>query len=329
MDHGEAQYMNLSEGNGVNLALGNDAVAIDWKKWDAILVYPIVATLFFSVLGVVTNIANIVVFIKMGLRETTTISMLALAVPDLLCCLLSLWTYMCYLPAFRDLPSLPFEPSEISSETGVNVRAYLTRTGALITAFITLERCLCVVVPMKVKNIITVPVTRISIVTIYAVTVLPYIAHTFQVKLDWKYYPHLNRTRLGAIYLNNPIVSAVIQVNSYICGFFYLLFASIVIFVCTLFLGITLTRSSRWRESVRKPTQTSSVKSADQKTSGSRKEVRLIKMVVAIATLFIICHIPVTCGKMDFKLEKAEELKIGTQNRRAQIGLKTLNFEAK
>ncbi|GFO05250.1 chemosensory receptor a [Plakobranchus ocellatus] len=211
MDHEEAQYLNLSEGNGVNLALGNDAVAIDWKKWDAMLVYPIVTTLFFSVLGLGTNITNIVVFIKMGLQETTTISMLALAVSDFLCCLLSLWTYMCYLPAFRDLPSLPFEPSEISSETGVNVRAYLTRTGALITTFITLERCLCVVVPMKVKNIITVPVTRISMVAIYAVTVLPYIAHMFQIKLDWKFYPHLNRTRLGAVYLNNPVVSAVIQ----------------------------------------------------------------------------------------------------------------------
>ncbi|GFO05254.1 chemosensory receptor a [Plakobranchus ocellatus] len=284
MDQGEVNYMNMSESDGVSIAV--------LKELDHILIYTVIIILLFSVLGMGTNIINLVVFTKMGVHETTTISMLALAVSDFLCCVLSLLAYMCYLPAFRDLPNLPFRPTEVSSETALSVRPYLTRTGALITAFITLERCLCVVVPMKVKNIITVPVTRISMVAIYVITVLPYIAHVFQTKLDWKFYPLLNRTLIGRVHLENPLVYVVMKVTTFICGFLYLLSASAIIFFCTLFLVITLVRSSKRREAMTKQTQIPLGKAVDLRVTRSRKEIRLIKMVVAIAILFIICHIP-------------------------------------
>ena len=51
-------------------------------------------------IGVVTNIINIIVFVKLGLRETTSISMLSLAVSDLLSAAFGLWSNLLYLPQF-------------------------------------------------------------------------------------------------------------------------------------------------------------------------------------------------------------------------------------
>ncbi|GFO12933.1 type-1 angiotensin ii receptor [Plakobranchus ocellatus] len=287
-------YTSILEGADVTEAAMEFPTEDALAHLDNLLLGFIVPIISFSILGLATNITNIIVFIKMGLQETTTISMLALAVSDFICCLLSLWTYVCYIPAFRDLPNLPFNSVEVSMETGVIIRPFFTRTGALITAYITLERCLCVVLPMKVKTIITTKVTRITMVIIYLITLLPYISHQFQATLGWKFYPHLNRTMIGTVHVNDPVASVALQVNTFVVGFFYLLLASVTIFVCTTFLVITLARNSKWRESVSSQTRpsSSSDESGNSKPSGSRKENRLMKMVVAIALLFIFCHIP-------------------------------------
>ncbi|GFO37452.1 chemosensory receptor a [Plakobranchus ocellatus] len=289
-------YINASGSSAVNLEMTNNSSTGPESQLDKLIIYPIVPIMFFSNLGLITNSLNVAVFIKMGLKETTNISMLSLAVSDFLSCLLGLWTYLCYIPEFRNIPNLPFEPTEVSSETGSSPRPYVTRTGALITAFITLERCLCVVLPMKVKRIITIPVTRITMIVIYAITLIPFIAHPLYTTLGWKYYPHLNKTLIGAIPTNDAIAPTFLLMNNFLVGFIFLLFAIIVIFVCTLFLVITLAKSLRWRDSMRKQTQThgSSGQASSQKFSEPRKENRLIKMVVVIATLFIICHLPGT-----------------------------------
>ncbi|GFO37425.1 chemosensory receptor a [Plakobranchus ocellatus] len=289
-------YINASGSSAVTLEKTNHSSAVTGSQLGDLMIYPIVPIMFFSNLGLITNSLNVAVFIKMGLTETTNISMLSLAVSDFLSCLLGLWTYLCYIPEFRNIPNLPFEPIEVSSETGSNLRPYVTRTGALITAFITLERCLCVVLPMKVKRIITIPVTRITMIVIYAITLIPYTAHPLFTTMGWKYYPHLNKTLIGAIPTNNSIAPIFLTIIMYLVGFIFLLSAIIIILVCTLFLVITLAKSLRWRDSMRKQTQprASSGQTSSQKPSESRKEDRLIKMVVVIATLFIVSHLPGT-----------------------------------
>ncbi|GFN98778.1 chemosensory receptor a [Plakobranchus ocellatus] len=294
MSQGSTNYTNSPGSNADQAEITYGFVAPDWKDLDEILIYPTVPILFFSLLGIITNMINILVFVKMGIRDTTTVSMLALAVSDFLCCSLSLWTYLCFTPAFRDLPNLSFRPTEVAIETGTNFRPYMTRTGALITAFITLERCLCVVRPMKVRNIITLKMTRITIVVVYAVTILPFVAHPLHTTLGWKFDPDLNKTLLGAVRINLPISAILIQINAILCGFIYLLLASIIIVVCTLFLVISLVRSSRWRDAVRNQTQAPHGKTLDLNSNRPSKEIRLIKIVVAIALLFIICHLPGT-----------------------------------
>ncbi|GFO37420.1 type-1 angiotensin ii receptor [Plakobranchus ocellatus] len=300
-------YINASGSSAITLKTTSHPSFGTGSQLDKLMIYPIVPIMFFSNLGLITNSLNVAVFIKMGFKETTNISMLSLAVSDFLSCLLGLWTYLCLIPEFRNIPNLPFEPTEIASETGTALRPYVTRTGAFITAFITLERCLCVVLPMKVKRIITIPVTCVTMIVIYVITLLPYSVHPVFTTIGWKYYPHLNKTLIGAVPTNNKVAPIFLIIIRYLVGFIFLLLAIIIILVCTLFLVITLAKSLRWRNSMRKQTQlnASSGQTSSQKPSESRKENRLIKMVVVIATLFIVSHLPGTI--LIFVLPVAED----------------------
>ena len=72
-----------------------------------------------SVMGVVTNVINIVVFVRLGLRETTSISMLSLAVSDLLLMMLALWSNLLYIPQLEGL-GLPIRYVEIRGKSSSN-----------------------------------------------------------------------------------------------------------------------------------------------------------------------------------------------------------------
>ena len=273
---------------------GWNLVTMTWVELESVLIYTLVPAMTFSLLGVLTNLLNIVVFSKMGLHDTTTISMLALAVSDLICSILTAWGVLCFIPAFRDMPSLPFVSTEIASVVGGSFRIYVTRTGGMLTALITVERCLCVVAPLKVKRIITLSVTRAIVIVIFTITVLPSFAYFFWDTLAWKFYPHLNKTLIGVVHNDRPVVTLVNQINGFVCGFGYLFISSLIIFVCTIFLIIVLLRSHKWRGSFNSQEQ-----STDQKSAGSTKEIKLIIVVTAIATIFILGMLPgmaIRCG---------------------------------
>lgn len=68
---------------------------------------------------------------------------------DLGCLITLIWTNICYNPAFNDL-DLPFSPIDFQYLTGTRLHIVFTRVTGCITAFITLERCLCVAMPLKV-----------------------------------------------------------------------------------------------------------------------------------------------------------------------------------
>ncbi|GFO43428.1 chemosensory receptor b [Plakobranchus ocellatus] len=107
-----------------------------------------------NTIGLICNSLSIAVFVKLGYSEPSNISLTALAISDLVSIVLSLWTNLCFLLTFRDT-ILPFHASNVSFLTGSSPFAYVIRTVAWITAFISFERCLCILVPLKVKRLIT------------------------------------------------------------------------------------------------------------------------------------------------------------------------------
>ncbi|GFS24964.1 chemosensory receptor C [Elysia marginata] len=105
-------------------------------------------TVSVATFGVFSNTLNVIVYLKLGLRETTNISFFALAIVDLLICVCSAVSILSRLSEVS-----PYGRSVIY--LGYQVAGLLfpcLGMGAFITTVLSAERCLCIVMPLKVSN---------------------------------------------------------------------------------------------------------------------------------------------------------------------------------
>ncbi|KAK3743567.1 hypothetical protein RRG08_027433 [Elysia crispata] len=254
-------------------------------------------TQVFSIGGVITNSINIAVFVKLGFNETSNMSLLTLALSDLLSTILTLWGTLCITPGFSDA-ELPFLPTEIAQLTGAGLSMLVLRCTAWVTAFISFERCLCILIPLKVKKWITPKTTTAVLVAIPIVTIVPSIGMYWRWNFVWKFLPGRNATVLGVKVVNTPFLDLKEKIENIIFGLIQPIVAFVTVLVCTVFLVVYLRRSSQWRISMA---------SAGGKTAGgdnssrfelkqniSRKEEKVVRLVTSIATIFMVCYTPNT-----------------------------------
>ncbi|RUS85709.1 hypothetical protein EGW08_006503 [Elysia chlorotica] len=209
-------------------------------------------------LGIVTNIANIVVYTKMGFSESSNVNFLALSVFDFLASVTILAMRTLYIPYFKGLANAAL--ARYISHCLSHAIYVVIGGSAMMTALIAVERCICVVFPIKVKTwltrrrslylMLTVVAYHLAfLVLIYSDPGPPYDAHPKKIAF---YYV------------------ALYSIPSTTCFF--------VVVVSTIFLVVHLRRNQRWR----KQTSSRSVKTSD-------KEERLVKTIIAISIIFIIC----------------------------------------
>ena len=106
-----------------------------------------------ALVGCITNVINIVVYLKMGLGETTTINILALSTFDLIACITMFLTAISLNP-FTAAADLRLPSGAPLAELGFCSAIVLYPSlgcGAWITALLSVERCLCIVLPLKVS----------------------------------------------------------------------------------------------------------------------------------------------------------------------------------
>ncbi|GFO48573.1 peptide receptor gpcr [Plakobranchus ocellatus] len=243
-----------------------------------------VAQLVIATFGFFSNIVNVIVYTRMGFVETSSITLVALSLADLVT---EIWLVLMaagYRPDYdgTDVPPLSVTLVHAVSPISSAVLGY----GSWITALISTERCLCIVYPMKVKSIFTVRRISILLVIVLIVQLSTIIPHYATMQLTYIQSPVTNRTELAftwteySIYVESITLFASFTLPSLICF-------SIVV-VCTTFLVIKLNQSARWRQS------TSNV--AGSKQDGTRpissKETRVVHTVVLICAIYIFCFAP-------------------------------------
>ncbi|KAK3737436.1 hypothetical protein RRG08_059005 [Elysia crispata] len=206
-------------------------------------------TQVFSIGGVVTNVINIAVFVKLGFNETSNISLLTLALSDLLSTIMTIWATLCITPGFSD-SELPFLPTEIAHMTGGGLSMLVLRCTAWVTAFISFERCLCILIPLKVKKWITPKTTTAVLLAICIATIGPTIGVYWRWRFVWKFLPGRNATVLGAAVVDTPAVVLLDTVFNILFGTIQPIVAFVTVLVCTVFLVVYLRRSSQWRKSM-------------------------------------------------------------------------------
>ncbi|XP_012942245.1 proteinase-activated receptor 1 [Aplysia californica] len=234
---------------------------------------------FISFFGIVFNAINIIIFFKQGFKDTVNISLLVLAVSDMLSSLALLWLSVCYNPWYAKA-DLPFDLQSVAYLTGGWPHLCLARISGWITAFVTFERCLCIALPLKVKAIITPRRTIYALVGIYFSMVATVAPVFYSIRLEPKYLPMINETKIVMVYVANGIVIE----NVFTSVNIFSQFASFsAVIVCTAILVQNLLRNSKWRQST---------SSCVKQESVSNRDKKVINMIIFISCIFIICYLP-------------------------------------
>ena len=107
-----------------------------------------------GVVGIFTNTANISVYWRMGLSETTNIDFFALSIVDLL---VSFFDVVIQITRNRPVSVMTMPSGAPVSELGMGAIFFIYAclgSSSWITAILSIERCLCISMPLKVRTAI-------------------------------------------------------------------------------------------------------------------------------------------------------------------------------
>ncbi|GFO25268.1 chemosensory receptor a [Plakobranchus ocellatus] len=250
--------------------------------------------------AIIANSLIIAVFVKLGFSEPSNISLTALAICDFTLAVLFTWNNLCIWLTYHNV-RLPFHSANVTFLTGGAQSAFLSSTIAWIPAFISFERCLCILVPLKVRRLITPRATSVAMLIIILLTFCPSFYTYMRYKFVWAFNSYLNVTILNTIPVNSEFAILFEKISIVVCGVIQPLLAFSIMLICTVLLVVQLRKMSSWRMSVTsaksqrvQPEENPAGISSAAEASISKKEERLVRMVVAIATVFIVSYIP-TC----------------------------------
>ncbi|GFS24970.1 chemosensory receptor B [Elysia marginata] len=208
-----------------------------------------------AVFGIFSNTLNAVVYLKLGLRETTNINFFALSIVDWVVSVCSCLTVMARV---ADISS--------SAESITNLGYYVVclmypslGLGAWITALLSAERCACIVMPLKVKTIVT---RRRILCLISGMAVYEIVFGVLMVTMVQPPYNIPNPTRVILLLYSYSIPSIMS-------------FGLVLIF--TTFIIVRLRKTLKWRNS----TSTQSAKTAGV------KERKVVLSILWICIMFI------------------------------------------
>ena len=240
---------------------------------------------------------------KLGVfNSTINVSCLALAVSDLCCVLACMLSGLTSRGVVSRQVSVERTPSQFSDFVGRLPNMVFSRTTALVTAWISLERCLCVALPTKVKVIITRRVTTVMLAAIFIICVSPmvliYVAH----RLQWQFNRQINSTILMVVQDDDTRLSGSGDIDRFLYGVIYPMLSLASVSICTAILVVKLKENARWREvnapgAMVKATGTSAVTVRHAKhVLQPLKEKRITKVVVMVTGLFLVLSLPMSAN---------------------------------
>ncbi|RUS78765.1 hypothetical protein EGW08_013481 [Elysia chlorotica] len=258
-----------------------------------------------SVFGVVANIINIAVFMKQGFGEAMTVTLTGLAVADLGTVTCQVWLSICWNPWFDfERLKLQFRPLHIEYLSAGHPRLSSVRVSAWILALATFERCLCITIPFKVREIITPYRARVFVIVVFAVNTACAVPFYYTSRIVQFFDSSANRSYLILSFTDDRQ-----QIDSVFFAFSVSLtvISFVAVALCTIVLVYSLDKASQWRESVKtsnetkeefKKTNRSAAKKDHGKTTQLNKNKRAAKMVSLISTIFIVCSLPNTVNQL-------------------------------
>ncbi|GFO33951.1 chemosensory receptor c [Plakobranchus ocellatus] len=189
-----------------------------------------------------TNIVNIVVLMKQGVRSCVSLCLLCLSVTDFFSTFAGLCTVPANLMIYLDIEAI-VEPYAMYFHL-IYLSGLFYDCSNTLTAFLSLERCLCVSLPLKFKDIFT---FRRGAGAICGICLLVFglnVPHFMSSGLEWK-ISEQNRTYLG-LWLSSDRLAVHYYLNITIY-FSLTIFNMLMVCVCTQIMLISLRRSSKFQ----------------------------------------------------------------------------------
>ncbi|KAH9499686.1 hypothetical protein Btru_074435 [Bulinus truncatus] len=152
------------------------------------------------------------------------------------------------------------------------------RVAWWITSFITFERCLCIVLPLKVKQVITARRTVYVIMVIFVFNVLGMSPFMIANRIGPVHYPEFNRTIYVRIFNDNGLFIENCALMFNVASQFG---AFILDVLCTLVIVQQMIVKSKWRSDT-----------ANTKEGLSARDKKVVKMVTLISVIYICCLMP-------------------------------------
>ncbi|XP_013076081.2 uncharacterized protein LOC106062364 [Biomphalaria glabrata] len=246
-----------------------------------------------SVAGVIVNVFNVCVFVKQGFRDALNVTLASLALADLGIVSFAVWLCVCYNPLFSKL-DLPFKPMEFVYLTAGLPRLSCARVSSWILAIASLERCLCITMPLTFRSIITPRRSFAFAVLVYAVMAASVLPVYYTSRLVWSFDSARNTTMVSLVFTNDRF--AVDNV-AFMVGVFLSVASFAIVAVCTTILIWSLRKKTKWREQA-----IAKVGSDSKFPLVSSRNKRVGKMVSVISIFFIVCYTPNTVNQLVMSL---------------------------
>ncbi|GFO24856.1 chemosensory receptor a [Plakobranchus ocellatus] len=269
------------------------------KRKIAEIVMDYVICFCIAFVGVVTNILLISVYARLGYRESATVSMTTIAIWDLVKSLGGVIARLSGIISFWN-PATALSWSNICTPVFDYLTSFSTYVTSVMAAYVAIERCLCVSIPLKVKWLLTPRVTLTACIII-SVVVFGCFAVMFGIyDIRWEWSAEFNATvavcKKNRFYVNNeePLF------NYYnLSGILWPLASFIVIVIATIIITYKLHQGSKFRACQSNVAVTSQSGTQNQgnidacyKPPNHRRDHQVIKMLMVIIAIYIFCLSP-------------------------------------
>ncbi|BFZ24559.1 hypothetical protein BsWGS_27598 [Bradybaena similaris] len=258
-----------------------------FDAWEIVTIVNTILSNVVCLLGLASNIVNLLVIIRQGFADSVNVSLLGLTISDMGGLMSLLWLKLCSRPLIVKLVDPPYSPSDFCFMPAGVLRVGFSRTSCYFTIFITVQRCLCISHPLKIKSLMTPSNTRLIMLSI---SFAAFFLHCFGLSctgvayIGWKHVPFQNKSLLGLItsenfqevYNTGTLITTFLQITSFLA-----------IILCTTILVNQLRQNTKWRNSA-------ITTSADKAQIYSSRGQKIGMMVAFLSGILIACYTPST-----------------------------------
>ncbi|GFR73164.1 chemosensory receptor A [Elysia marginata] len=242
--------------------------------------------------GLVSNIMNVVIFLKVGPKDNVTILLIALAMSDLAFLILISPTMCGFLIFALVKPySWPFDYNLLFFTVHWPAIT-MYDNSAYISVSLGVMRCACVAMPLKFKLVFTKSRTIKWLMLVLVAAVLLRLPMLTVNRIAWRKDPVTNVSTPYLASKNQVSMSLIMDIlNRSIIVYL----AYIAMIGCTIILSFKLYQASKIRQSCAATVGQPSDQSAPEKQVSqglSSRDLQVVKSVVLVCSIFIIAQMP-------------------------------------